>query len=366
MALAVGLAARPGLRGEPRAWLALLLPPAVAVVAFVLWRYAPGDSSIAGYVLTTSASQWGGRNGLVTELAQRLVYSLVYLGVFTLPVVAIYALMLPRGLAALDRGGKLALAVGGLVAAIGYLSAWVSGPMQIPYLGSVDHSVHSLFALPLPGGRSLPADLSMAMVALGLWGTGGLALGLALGAIPRSPRLCWHHPYLPFFVTGALLGLTTISAYLVVDRYYFPLLPFALAAVVAALPRARPALPLAVLILGLTAALSVVFMFDKGQRAALQWEIGHELVRNGIPEGAIDAGSGWVAWWYYWRQYPIGEGVPGQLGRYRPQIQRPYLLTYSPMPGYAVEQTHSFWTPLGWKTRQLYVLRREPAPHPGP
>jgi 4-amino-4-deoxy-L-arabinose transferase-like glycosyltransferase len=360
MALVLGLSAHHALRRRPQAWLALVGPPLLAVVAFAAWRYGPGGSPVAGYVLAASANQWSD-GGFALTVLRRLAFCLAYLGAFTLPLLVIVAPAVPRRIARLDRCGKVTLTATVAVALACGLILWAMGQRQIPYLGNLDDVVRGLGVVRLPGLGTAAQDAWLMPIALAVWGAGGVSLGLMLGAVPRSARVCWRHPQMPIYLTAALLTLATVSSYLVLERYYFPLLPFALIAVLVAMRARRLWLPVVVLVLGLSAALSFAFMIDKGQRAALHWEIGRDLVRSGIAESAIDAGFDWVAWWYYWRQYPLGEGVPGELGPFRRQLERPYRLAPSPMPGYRVVDTRSYWSPLGWKTRQVHVLRREGA-----
>src|SRR5262249_13055859 len=173
-----------------------------------------------------------------------------------------------------------------------------------------------------------------------------------------------------------LLALASISPYFLTDRYLLPWLPFALIAVLGVIQPVRPSLPLATVLLAASVVLNVALMIDYSQRAALRWEIARHLVESGIPANDIAASWEWQWWWGYWQVYQVGDGLPGAAepdpdaqdtasslrmvernSDRRRDVDRPYRISAVPEPGYAVEQAYSYWSPLGWQARPLYVLR---------
>ncbi|HLH25397.1 MAG TPA: glycosyltransferase family 39 protein [Chloroflexota bacterium] len=363
-ALAVGLLSARRRRRSARFWLAWVLPSLLAVTAFVLWRYGPGAPSGTGFTYSRAIAQWGQDSGFALEMARRVARAIAYLGVFSLPLLVIHAPGLWRHLRGLDRYGKRALGAGLLIAAATYLLAWTGGVPPLPYLSSPDHPVGGLIALPLPGGRALPREALTAVLTFGLWAAGGLTLGLALGTTRLPVRRWFTHPHFCLYLAGGLLLVAALSSYVVYDRYFLPLMPLAMIVCLAGTRAVRPSLPLAALVLALSATVSTAFMLDKTQRLSAAWGAAADLVEAGVRANDIDAGLEWAVWWSLWPSYPVGEGVQGSLGRVRPWANRPYQVTPSLLPGYVVERTYYVWTPLHLRAQPLYVLHIGAAPRP--
>jgi len=83
----------------------------------------------------------------------------------------------------------------------------------------------------------------------------------------------------------------------------------------------------------------------------------------------VYAGFAWWGWWRYWQIYAVGEPPPDEVVA-KPiggwpvgdAWSTPYLVIAAPKPGYEIEQTYSYWSPLGWRERHIYVLRRVAVP----
>src|SRR5262249_1366933 len=88
--LAAGLAMQPPLRWRPAAGLLLVRPPVLALLTFVLWRYAsPTANATTTFTFAWALERWGQEPDFALELARRLSYMLVYLGAFTFPLLVI-------------------------------------------------------------------------------------------------------------------------------------------------------------------------------------------------------------------------------------------------------------------------------------
>jgi 4-amino-4-deoxy-L-arabinose transferase-like glycosyltransferase len=373
VALAIGLLAAPGLRRSPRLWVMLLGPPALAVTAYLLWAYSPAGARPSSVFADTIT--WWTQQVRPSHVVRLLNFMLPYMGLFILPLIAIHSPALVHHLARLDRRGKVTLSGGLLLVIIGFLYEWMKGVRYFPYLGNT-LDLRGLFWKDFTAAQWGHPWLVAATLAM--WGAAGMMVGLTLNTLPLSVRLWWRHPNFPVYVTGVLLAMASISSYFLVDRYFFPWLPFALIAALAVTRSVRLSLPLATGVLALAAVVNVGLMVDYSERAALRWQIARSLVQNGIPANDIGASWEWQWWWGYWQVYHVGDAPPGQEVPHeapadaasalravkrdfdrRRDIDRPYRIASLPEPGYEVEQTYAYWSPLGWTTRHLYVLGRQ-------
>lgn len=373
VALGIGLLASPRLRRSPPLWLMLLVPPALTVSAYMLWSAGLEDSGSRWYFANT-VKAWT-QDLRPTHLGLRINLVLPYLGLFVLPILLVHLPALVPHLARLDRRGKVALLGGLLLVMAGYTYEWTKGLRHFPYLRyTLD-----------PRGLFMPDFTVIAqwrpapwliIGTLALWIAAGIVIGLTIGALPYSLGLWWRHPHLPVYITGALLAVASISPYFLTDRYLLPWLPFALTAVLALLRPLRPSLPLTTAFVAIAVTLNAALMIDYDQRAALRWDIARSLVQQGIPANDIGASWDWQWWWGYWQVYHVGNGLPGESVSYQGDqdanktlravehawdshgdLDPPYRIGSLPEAGYEIEQAYSYWSPLVWKTRQLYVLR---------
>jgi 4-amino-4-deoxy-L-arabinose transferase-like glycosyltransferase len=372
VALAAGLLASPRLRRSPGPWLLLLVPPALTVAAYLLWSSELEDSGSRWYFANT-VTAWT-QELRPTHVGRRVNLVLPYLGLFTLPLLLAHAPALLPHLARLPRRGKAALAGGLLLVTLGFIYEWTKGLHHFPYLRST-LDPRGLFMPDFTVVAQWPPAPWLVAATLVLWAAAGIVVGLTASALPRSPGAWWRHPHLPLYLTGALLALASISPYFLTDRYLLPWLPFALIAVLAVMRTVRPSLPLATAVVAASAALSVALMLDYNERAALRWDIARTLAQDGIPVHDIAASWEWHSWWNYWQVYHVGDPPPREprpsgasqdahnalhaVERNRDtrrDIDRPYRIASLPESGYEIERVYSYWSPLAWKTRPLYVL----------
>src|SRR5438477_13175342 len=103
----------------------LLLPPALAVLAYLLWSSGPTGVASRGY-FASSLQMWT-HEVQVTHPARRLNWVLAYFGLFVSPLLLMYAPTLLRHLGRLDRRGKAVVAGSVLLVSMGYAYEWCNG-----------------------------------------------------------------------------------------------------------------------------------------------------------------------------------------------------------------------------------------------
>lgn len=92
------------------------------------------------------------------------------------------------------------------------------------------------------------------------------------------------------------------------------------------------------------------------------WGAAGRLADLGIAVDEIDGGFPWNGWHFagqIGKTEQIPEpGAPAYM-EVTPQITRIYVVSFSPLEGYAVIDAQSYWSPLHWAERELVVLRRK-------
>jgi hypothetical protein len=304
-------------------------------------------------------------------LAQRLtLVELMYLGFFTLPIMAALLPHVGKLLDGIPRRGWLLFAIWQTLLLVGVTALWVPG-VRMPYipqffgssgLGSPD-VLGSRPILIGPDLRSvltvvcLIASLFLALVAargLGIppsleRSRAGLVLSIGLwqvvGVFPPS----YHY-----------IGWTAGS----LDRYLLPLVPLAIALALWGLRGTRINLPL-----GTTVAVVLAIFAVAGTRDYLVfmsevWAVGDEAVAAGVPLDRLDAGSAWDGYhlYEYGRDNHIRsrtpKGGPWWVYFYAPATDSSYVVATKPLPRYFVAEKRSYSSWLLREPQDIFLLRR--------
>ena len=353
----------------------LVTLPAVAIAGYYTWlRYSNEVPTVQTSFFREAIEEgWSGTWWLVQRLT---IVELMYLGLFTLPVVVA---ALPR-LTQLTKGiavpGWRLFALWQAILLVGVTALWVAGG-RMPYvqqwfgsgaLGAPD-VLGSRPILLSPTIRSaltvvcLIASLLLALVAARAVAAPGslersraglvLSIGLwqVLGVMPPS----YHY-----------IGWAAGS----LDRYLLPLVPLTIALALWALRGLRIALPLGWIVVAALALFSVAGTRDYLVFMRAVWAMGDEAVAAGVPLDRLDAGAGWDGYYLYeyGREHRMRsrtpKGGPWWVYFYAPATDSAYVVASKPLSGHRViiERPYSSW--LQQEPANLYLLHRTGVPWP--
>lgn len=362
--------------------------PALAAAGYALWlRYGNDVPRVqVSFFREVLEEGWRGAWWLARRLA---VVDLIYLGFFTLPLMAAVIPFVRRLAVGLSGRGWLVFGVWAVVAISGVAALWMRSA-RMPYvaqffgaggLGPADilGSRPRIMTLDLRSALTivcLIASLLLALVAARALrgGTGertppaidgvnlgsyraraGLVLSIALwqvvGVFPPS-----------FHYIGWAAGS--------LDRYLLPLAPLAIALALWGLKESPLAMPL-----GWVVAIALALVSVAGTRDYLVfmrevWTMGGRALAAGVPLERLDAGSGWDGYHLY--EYGLEnrirsrtpKGGPWWVYFYAPATDSAYVVAGRPLPGHSVvmKQPYSSW--LSPRPAYLYLLRRYGEPWP--
>ncbi len=366
-------------------------PCLVAVIAYYRWAVASGPSTQGDYVESLRDAGLWGTLDLVWRLA---VVGLFYLGLFVFPLVIGAVEAVPASWRrARPVGRALPIVVlAGLVVWTGWYASGHGG-RTFPFVpwGSMLHE-DGLGVLDAEGERSfLFASWVYAALA------GVLALSVAIAALivigrdrtaaEGTPHGVAVRPRLASSLGGLMLALglgqfagavppsVHIRQFITFDRYYLPLVPFALGLVLWALRGRRFAPGLAGVALALLTLVNVLGVQDWFAFKRAQWEAATWLVEEqGVPLRQVDAAAQWDGLHFY--EYSLAHPEdrvrrrPGDvwwLYLVAPMIDPVYIVAASadPRQGYRIHATQPYDSWIRDDEESVaYIWRRWPARRP--
>lgn len=171
-----------------------------------------------------------------------------------------------------------------------------------------------------------------------------------------------------FPVSANLLTGTWLSF----DRYFLPLLPPLIVLSLLAVRDVRLSTSLMVAGLSIFMLFSLAATHDWLAFSRLRWELGEELVANGVALEQIDAGMEWDGWHLYeisreccpTPRTPPGPDRPFWTEIIAQATDSTWVISSSPQEGYRVRERHTYAVWLGREPSVLYVLERRPADAP--
>jgi 4-amino-4-deoxy-L-arabinose transferase-like glycosyltransferase len=353
----------------------LMALPLLAVGGYYLWlRYGNDVPQVqSAFFREILEEGWSGTWWLVRRLT---VVELMYLGLFTLPLVAA-ALPRVRGIIreTAPRGWIL-FAVWQAILLVGVTAFWGQGSLM-PYIGQFLGS-GGPGAPDIVGSRPilLGPEIRSALTVVCLVASLLLALIAARGANAPPSRERSRAGLVLSIGLWQVLGVMPPSYHYIgwaagsLDRYLLPLVPLTIALALWTLRGARIALPLAWIVVAALALFSIAGTRDYLVFVREVWAMGEEAVAAGVPLDRLDAGSGWDGYHLY--EYGLEhrirsrtpKGGPWWVYFYAPATDSAYVVASKPVPGYRViwKRPYSSW--LQREPTNLYLLHRAGVPWP--
>jgi hypothetical protein len=282
-------------------------------------------------------------------LLVRLLFSLSYLGIFSLPV------LLARGLSLKLRS----FTVWFLVLAVPILGMIVFTGLPMPYmLDVINRSGMGMASLAGQKISEIPVWVFwlVTMVAP----LAGAAQGALWTDVLRDARREMAGSGAVLLIASLLMAGLTASIGFLVDRYLLVLVPVSIYLAL----RSGSIKPVGWLIgLGVCATLLVYNLVELGGRMAwttASWTAGQQLVAQGVPPETIDGGEEWSGWYEFETALPvaIAQGKGNDMFAWRQITPKQYVLAFEPVSGYNVYGQVSYRSPLIGRAGQIYILER--------
>jgi hypothetical protein len=387
------------LRLSSASWIILLLP--VAAFGALTLAHFSRTADLTGLGALLRPGNWARMYNMrplsdlagVSSIDTIQVYGITtlsvptYLGLFLLPILVAG---LSRGLRTLRGlpGAFLPLSAASLAALLGLrslLGGAQVGPLQVeawPFLttilnrcgigaGAGEVIVGECLSIFPPGvwtvitlAGLLGAALLVALFVL--WAIGMLR-AFSVKSLTLAPHAEGAQDGAPRGLNLVLLAgaFQVIPLYLVwpQDRYLVPLILPAAALVLDAFRRirlSRSAMALGLLLFGLY---GLAGLHDYLSWNRLRWEMGRELVAEGVRVEHIEGGLEWDGWHLYFSRarsvlVPLPNPYLLWFTRTLPELDPKYLISFSAVPGYRVLRSRAYHSYLHRTERSLYLSRR--------
>jgi hypothetical protein len=323
---------------------------------------------------------WSGTWWLLRRLT---VVELMYLGLFTLPLIAA---LLPRVrslLPTIPPRGWVLVAVWQAILLIGVTALWVHGA-RMPYIAQFFGS-SGLGAPDILGSRPvlLGPDVRAVLTIVCLLASLGLALvaarGVGAGPSPERSRA----GLVLAIGLGQVLGVMPPSYHYIgwasgsLDRYLLPLVPLGIALTLWGLRGARIVAPLGWVVAAALALFSIAGTRDYLVFMRAVWATASEAVADGVPLDRLDGGSGWDG--YYLYEYGLAnrirsrtpKGGPWWVYFYAPAADSAYVVAGKWIPRHIRVREYPYSSWLQREPTSVFLLRRwgqrwppRPAPEP--
>jgi 4-amino-4-deoxy-L-arabinose transferase-like glycosyltransferase len=348
---------------------ASLMLPLLVVAVYGWWKVFGGGNNWADAEVTvvgTLAFLLDAQSPGV--IVRRAVIYLMTLGFYLLPLWSAALAHLAAALKSFGRtkrADKIFAALGGLVFVATILRLGMRGEWM-PYLtdavtraGLRPYLAYFAYQEGSRRPELLPRLDWIALTAL----TGLLGWALTVVAFEKTLRAptTGRDPRLQLvYWTGLCLALPTLFFNGFFERYALPFLPVVIVLLLDATRHVRPSPRLAVLGLAAMAVLSVALMKDFWGWMDNRWAAAQSLVRQGIPLQAIDGGYEWDGWNLYDESmaYVRRSHVPITFNPWEYTIEPEYMITFTGLPGYHVQQEIDFDSPFG--PGRIFILKRDP------
>lgn len=361
----------------------LVAPSALIIVGYYLWLRSTGvpPQVQSAFLREALAEGWEGTWWLLRHLT---FVELIYLGFFTLPIMAAVLPATRRLFRAQTGVGLLVSWLWSIIAITGVALFWQQGALM-PYISQFFGS-GGLGSPDVVGSRPkvLGPDKRGVLTIICLVAT--LLLGLCAGRVVncalagRKESVHSRESSLAGLVVciflGQVAGVLPPSYHYIgwtagsLDRYLLPLTPLVLALALWSLRDITIVPPLGWLVVAGMLAFSVAGTRDYLVYMQAVWQMADVAVARGTPLDRLDAGAGWGGYHLYEEgaarqvRSRTPKGGPWWVYFYGPATDSAYIVSRTPLKGYraVARREYEFW--LQPKPTMLFLLRRLTVPWP--
>lgn len=352
--------------------------PVIAVIGSLLWL-----SLIHGVPAGTRDHS---RDIVEAPFAERVhllwrmtFITLMYLGLFVAPLAASIAPRAASLIRSLSSKGLIAIGLW-LAILLGGLVDFARQGRLMPYLPD-GLNRHGIGATDLLGSRPAIADDRSLLIFTVLVAMFSVILVIAAASISDSDdsgklgagmllSVAGWQALVLFIVSHWFRRFPPDRPLISVDRYVVVLLPFAICLFAWRIRKTQFSLVTAWVATVLIGVFSVAGTRDSVVFHQAVWEVAADVTKMGIPETKLDAGAAWDG-------YHVSDGSrferqsrtpnpPPWIPMFAPDIDSTYLISTSPVDGYAVFRAFEYSQWLQPETTHLYLSQRvEPPATPG-
>lgn len=366
----------------------VVAPVAMIIVGYYLWLRSTGvpPQVQSAFLREALEEGWEGTWWLLRHLT---FVELIYLGFFTLPVMAAVVPAIRTLLRERSGVGRLISWLWSGIAIVGVVLFWQKGAFM-PYisqffgsggLGPPDVLGSRPKLLGVGTRQALTIICLAATLLLGLCAGFAVSRTLASRRAQRFPRENSIAGLVFCIALGQVAGVVPPSYHYIgwtagsLDRYLLPLAPLAIALALWSV-RSIVIVPL----LGWLVVVGMLVFSVAGTRDYLVylravWQMADVAVARGTPLNRLDAGAGWDGYHLYETgaarrvRSHTPKGGPWWVYFYGPATDSAYIVSSTPRKGYRAVARRNYDSWLQRKPTMLFLLRRDdvpwlPAPDP--
>lgn len=287
----------------------------------------------------------------------RLLLGMLYMGIFTLPVMAAAGLSLSLERERLIRLGKIfgvwLVALGVSVAAVVYLTG-----IPMPYLANVINR-EGIGVLSLAGKKSPITPDWVFWLVTAVSPFAGAAQGALWTEVALNVRREGSPPAGVLLIASALMAALTAIIIFMWDEYLLVFIPAGLYLALRLGPLKTRGWVVGFTVCAAMLVYSLYEMSDHMAWNAARWAAGEKLVAQGIAPEAIDGGFEWVGWYEFETALPvaIARGQKDNLFAWLTVTPDQYRLAFEPLKGYTVFQSVTYHVPVFGREAEIYILQ---------
>jgi hypothetical protein len=352
--------------------------PMVAMAGYYYWLFEAHGVPLYQKLFVDHIKEVG-RRGALLQVGRLSFISMMYLGLFVLPLV-VGAVPGVRRLA--RSASAVTWAVVGLAAAVIAVGVtrFGEGRPRMPYIPDFLNASGIGPVQQIRGQRPALVGRGFLTVLTGLCALGALALTLiVLRRISGRPRAAPGMAglvvtFLVLQAAGTLPSSFSFFNWQVdglpspsLDRYLLPLLPLAVVLVLWALRAVRFSLGAAWAVTAVVGLFAVAGTRDSMVRQEAVWRLADATADSGVAPFHIDGGAAWSGYRLF--DYSVTNPIPPPPGDspwwvfvFAPAVDGTYVVGGRPLPGYDVVRTVPLSSWLEPRPARLYLLKRQGGP----